>query len=107
MAAGAEQIGFRQLHRLRLHQLPLDESQHVHPARNRFALKDFVIVDLFTDGTDADSEKNQKLEDQRFGTASIPFYAILDKKQMSWPLSRSSRATRRSFLASCKPSRKW
>jgi thiol:disulfide interchange protein DsbD len=45
------------------------------------ALKDFVIVDLYTDGTDADSEKNQKLEDQRFGTASIPFYAILDKNQ--------------------------
>jgi len=44
-------------------------------------LKDFVIVDLFTDGTDADSEKNQKLEDQRFGTASIPFYAILDANQ--------------------------
>jgi len=44
-------------------------------------LKDFVIVDLFTDGTDPDSEKNQKLEDQRFGTASIPFYAILDKNQ--------------------------
>jgi thiol:disulfide interchange protein DsbD len=45
------------------------------------ALRDFVIVDLFTDGTDADSEKNQKLEDQRFGTASIPFYAILDANQ--------------------------
>ncbi len=45
------------------------------------ALKDFVIVDLFTDGTDPDSEKNQKLEDRRFGTASIPFYAILDKNQ--------------------------
>jgi thiol:disulfide interchange protein DsbD len=45
------------------------------------ALKDFVIVDLYTDGTDADSEKNQKLEDQRFGTASIPFYAILDAHQ--------------------------
>ena len=44
-------------------------------------LKDFVIVDLYTDGTDADSEKNQKLEDQRFGTASIPFYAILDSQQ--------------------------
>jgi len=45
------------------------------------ALKDFVIVDLFTDGTDPDSEKNQKLEDERFGTASIPFYAIIDKNQ--------------------------
>ena len=45
------------------------------------ALKDFVIVDLYTDGTDPDSEKNQKLEDQKFGTASIPFYAILDAHQ--------------------------
>jgi len=47
----------------------------------QIALKDFVIVDLYTDGTDADSDKNQKLEDQRFGTASIPFYAILDPNQ--------------------------
>jgi thiol:disulfide interchange protein DsbD len=38
-------------------------------------------VDLFTDGTDADSEKNQKFEDERFGTASIPFYAILEPDQ--------------------------
>jgi thiol:disulfide interchange protein DsbD len=45
------------------------------------ALKDLVIVDLYTDGTDAESEKNQKLEDQKFGTASIPFYAIVDPAQ--------------------------
>jgi len=45
------------------------------------ALKDLVLVDLYTDGTDADSEKNQKLEDQKFGTASIPFYAIVDADQ--------------------------
>jgi hypothetical protein len=36
---------------------------------------------LYTDGTDNESEKNQKLEDQKFGTASIPFYAIVDPKQ--------------------------
>ncbi len=42
------------------------------------ALQGLVVVDLYTDGTDAESEKNQKLEDTRFGTASIPFYAILD-----------------------------
>lgn len=47
----------------------------------RAALKDMVLVDLYTDGTDTDSEKNQKFEDQRFGTASIPFYAILDPDQ--------------------------
>ncbi len=45
------------------------------------ALKDMVIVDLFTDGTDPESERNQKLEDTRFGTASIPFYAIMDPDQ--------------------------
>jgi thiol:disulfide interchange protein len=44
-------------------------------------LKDFVIVDLYTDGTDADSEKNQQLEDRKFATVSIPFYAILDANQ--------------------------
>jgi len=45
------------------------------------ALKDMVIVDLFTDGTDAESERNQQLENSRFGTASIPFYAIMDPDQ--------------------------
>jgi thiol:disulfide interchange protein DsbD len=45
------------------------------------ALKDMVIVDLYTDGTDPESEKNQKLEDSRFSTVSIPFYAIMDPDQ--------------------------
>ena len=45
------------------------------------ALKDLVIVDLYTDGTDAESGKNQKLEDTKFGTASIPFYAVVDPDQ--------------------------
>jgi len=45
------------------------------------ALKDLVIVDLYTDGTDAESDKNQKLEDSKFGTASIPFYAVVDPDQ--------------------------
>ena len=41
-------------------------------------LKDFVLVDLYTDGTDAASEQNQQLEEKRFGTVAIPFYAIVD-----------------------------
>lgn len=45
------------------------------------ALKNLIIVDLYTDGTDAESAKNQKLEDQKFGTVSIPFYAIMDPDQ--------------------------
>ena len=42
------------------------------------ALRDFVLVELYTDGTDAASETNQKLELSRFHTVAIPFYAILD-----------------------------
>ncbi len=45
------------------------------------ALKDLIVVDLYTDGTDAESEKNQKMEDQKFKTVAIPFYAILDPDQ--------------------------
>jgi thiol:disulfide interchange protein len=45
------------------------------------ALKELVIVDLYTDGTDPESDKNQKLEDTKFGTASIPFYAVVDPDQ--------------------------
>jgi len=41
-------------------------------------LKDFVLVDLYTDGTDQVSEENQQLEEKKFGTVSIPYYAILD-----------------------------
>lgn len=44
------------------------------------ALQGFVLVDLYTDGTDAESEKNQKFEDTLFSTAAIPFYAIFDPK---------------------------
>jgi len=42
------------------------------------ALKDLIVVDLYTDGADAESDKNQKLEDRKFGTVSIPFYALMD-----------------------------
>ena len=42
------------------------------------ALQQIVVVDLYTDGTDAESEKNQRFEDSRFQTVSIPFYALMD-----------------------------
>ncbi len=41
-------------------------------------LKNFVLVDLYTDGTDTASEENQKLEDSKFQTVAIPFYALMD-----------------------------
>ncbi len=41
-------------------------------------LKNFVLVDLYTDGNDAASQENQKLEESKFGTIAIPFYVIYD-----------------------------
>ncbi len=42
------------------------------------AMKNFVLLELYTDGTDADSEANQKLQLSKFNTVAIPFYAIID-----------------------------
>lgn len=42
------------------------------------AMKNFVLVELYTDGTDAASEANQKLQETKFGTVAIPYYAIFD-----------------------------
>jgi thiol:disulfide interchange protein DsbD len=41
-------------------------------------LDDFVLLELYTDGTDAASTSNQDMESRRFGTVAIPFYAIVD-----------------------------
>ena len=42
------------------------------------AAKNLVLVELYTDGTDKESEENQKLQDEKFSTVAIPYYAILD-----------------------------
>jgi len=42
------------------------------------AMKNFVLVELYTDGEDAASRANQDLEQSRFQTVAIPYYAILD-----------------------------
>jgi thiol:disulfide interchange protein DsbD len=45
-------------------------------------MKDMVLVDLYTDGSDAASQANQALENGEFHTIAIPFYVIYnpDKK---------------------------
>jgi thiol:disulfide interchange protein len=54
-------------------------KQNMFPRPEIAALmKDFILLDLFTDGTDSASEENQQLEEKRFGTVSLPYYAILD-----------------------------
>ncbi len=42
------------------------------------ALGRFVLVELYTDGTDAASEANQRRQEQIFQTVAIPFYAVFD-----------------------------
>jgi thiol-disulfide isomerase/thioredoxin len=42
------------------------------------ALRNFVLVELYTDGTDADSEKNVAFENAKFQTIATPYYAIMD-----------------------------
>jgi thiol:disulfide interchange protein len=42
------------------------------------AASKLVLVELYTDGTDKESEANQKLQDEKFSTVAIPYYAILD-----------------------------
>jgi len=40
-------------------------------------MRDFVLVQLWTDKGDAESRANQEMQKARFGTVALPFYAIL------------------------------
>jgi len=42
------------------------------------AMKKFVLVELYTDGLDEIAERNQQLQESKFSTVAIPFYAIFD-----------------------------
>jgi thiol:disulfide interchange protein DsbD len=42
------------------------------------ALNRFVLVELYTDGTDAASERSQKILEEKFSTVAIPYYAIVN-----------------------------
>jgi thiol:disulfide interchange protein DsbD len=42
------------------------------------ATRSLVLVELYTDGTDKESEENQKLQDDKFKTVAIPYYALMD-----------------------------
>jgi thiol:disulfide interchange protein DsbD len=44
-------------------------------------LQGFVLLELYTDGADAASLANSKLQLEKFGTVALPFYAILDANE--------------------------
>ena len=39
-------------------------------------MREYVLVELYTDGSDEASRRNQVLQEKRFSTVAIPFYAI-------------------------------
>ncbi|MBI4904624.1 MAG: thioredoxin family protein [Acidobacteria bacterium] len=41
-------------------------------------LKKFVLVELYNDGADATAEKIQDLQQSKFNTIAVPFYALMD-----------------------------
>ena len=63
------------------------------------ALQDFVLVELYTDGTDAASEANQNLELSKFHTVAIPFYAILDADEKTVATFAGSTSDAKEYLA--------
>ena len=42
------------------------------------AIENMVLLELFTDGTDKTNEDNQKLQESKFKTVALPFYALVD-----------------------------
>jgi thiol:disulfide interchange protein DsbD len=70
------------------------------------AMKNFVLVELYTDGTDAESEANQKVQLAKFKTVAIPYYAIVDadeKVLATFPGSTGDAAEYLAFLNQAAP----
>jgi thiol:disulfide interchange protein len=66
------------------------------------AMSGFVLLELYTDGTDADSRANQELQNAKFSTVAIPYYAILgadEKVIASFPSLTRNPAEFLAFLA--------
>jgi thiol:disulfide interchange protein DsbD len=66
-------------------------------------LKDYVLVDLYTDGEDSVSEENERLEESKYKTVAIPFYAIEDADEKiiaTYPGRTTNTAEFVSFLKS-------
>ena len=76
------------LHRVHVHQLPLDGSEHVSARRNQRAFNRFVRVRLYTDGIGEPYDSQQRLEERLFGTVALPLYAVVDASGRSRAIPR-------------------
>ncbi|HSP69282.1 MAG TPA: cytochrome c biogenesis protein CcdA [Bryobacteraceae bacterium] len=60
--------------------------------------KDLILVELYTDGSDASSEENARLEDTKFASVSTPLFVLLDGRENVLATSGYTRSTQE-FLA--------
>jgi thiol:disulfide interchange protein len=60
------------------------------------AMKNFVLVELYTDGVDDTAARNQNLQESKFQSVAIPFYAIFGPNGSSF-LTFCERPPRRRF----------
>ena len=71
------EAGLRGLHRLHLHQLPVDGSQHARRVpRSASSWRKFVLVRLYTDGEGEIFQKQQRLQQEKYKTVALPYYAV-------------------------------
>ncbi len=63
------------------------------------ALRNFVLVELYTDGDNPGSEQNAQLELAKFQTAAIPFYAIFDPDEKAIATSAGATRDPQAYLA--------
>jgi len=63
------------------------------------ALKDFVLVELYTDGEDQESKANQQLQDEKFKTVAVPLFAIEDPDERVIATSAGLTRDPQQFLA--------
>ncbi len=69
-------------------------------------LNNYILVELYTDGTDDTSRINQQFQESRFSTIAIPFYAIVDpdeKVLATFPGLTRDAGEFLSFLRSARP----
>ncbi len=57
-------------HWMKANMFPLPEIASV--------VDNMVLLELYTDGTDESSRRNQELQEKNFNTVAIPYYALLD-----------------------------
>ncbi len=69
------------------------------------AMREMVLVDLYTDGTTPEDEANQKLQESKFQTVAIPYYLIMnsdEKVLAAYPGLTKDPATWLKFLSAGK-----